>query len=166
MKIHNSVQHGVAWLAQAVNRIAAVMLVLMMLLTVCDVLLRKIYGRSILGTVELTEFMLVGLVFFSLAHTEIQRGHVRIDFFMQRVPLKIQSRLENMTQLLCVLLFGAIAWSLLIYAGNMCATGDVSQDLWIPIYPFIYVAAAGNALLSLSLLVSLCAVSKKRELMS
>jgi hypothetical protein len=35
----------------------------------------------------------------------------------------------------------------------MRASGEVSQDLWIPVYPFIYIVAMGCAVLALTLLI-------------
>ena len=58
-----------AWIhpvAKIMSRIASVTLVIMMLLTVTDVFLRKVFSNSILGTVEVTEFLLVIVVFLPL----------------------------------------------------------------------------------------------------
>ena len=37
----------------------------------------------------------------------------------------------------------------------MRLAGQVSQDLWIPIYPFVYVVAGGCAVLALAFLIKL-----------
>jgi TRAP-type C4-dicarboxylate transport system permease small subunit len=135
------------------NRIASVTLFLMMILTVADVFLRKLFSKSILGTVEVTEFMMVIVVFFSLAHAEVLNRHVRVDLLMSRMGKRAQEVIEVLTQFVCFLLFGAITWSTLVYSGKMRASGEVSQDLWIPIFPFVYIASVGCALLTLILLL-------------
>jgi TRAP-type C4-dicarboxylate transport system permease small subunit len=125
----------------------------MMLLTIADVFLRKTFSKSILGTVEVTEFMMVILVFFALAQTEVLNGHVKVDLVMSRFGEHTQALVDTITQLVCFLLLGLFTWSALVYSGKMRASAEVSQDLWLPIYPFVYVVVAGCALLSLTLLI-------------
>jgi TRAP-type C4-dicarboxylate transport system permease small subunit len=126
----------------------------MMVLTIADVVLRKTISRSILGTVELSEFMMVILVFFGLAQTEITNGHVKVDLVMRRFGDRVQGVVDAITQFICFLLFGAATWATLVYSSAMRASKEVTQDLWIPKYPFIYVVAVGWALLGLVLFIN------------
>ena len=124
-----------------------------MLLTIADVFLRKVFSRSILGTVEVTEFMLVILIFFSLAQAEILNRHVKMDLVMQRFGDRTQGLVDMITQLACFILSGLITWSTLLYSETMRASREVTQDLWIPVYPFVYIVAVGCAIFSLTLLI-------------
>ena len=152
-QLHRSFESWVYPISKIVNRIASGVLFCMMLLTIADVFLRKVFSQSILGTVEVTEFMMVILLFFAVTQTEILDGHVRVDLIMSRFGERTQTLVDTITQLVCFLLFGLFTWSTLVYAAKMRASGEVSQDLWLPIYPFIYVVALGCALLALSLLI-------------
>ena len=152
-QVHRSFESWVHPISKIVNRIASGVLFCMMLLTIADVFLRKVFSQSILGTVEVTEFMMVILLFFALAQTEVLNGHVRVDLIMSRFGERTQTLVDTITQLVCFLLFGLFTWSTLVYAAKMRASGEVSQDLWLPVYPFIYVVALGCALLALSLLI-------------
>jgi len=51
--------------------------------------------------------------------------------------------------------------SAISYAFKMKASGEVSQDLWIPLYPFIYVVVVGCAIVSIVLLVKLLKAMRK-----
>jgi TRAP-type C4-dicarboxylate transport system permease small subunit len=135
------------------SRIASVTLVLMMLLTVTDVFLRKVFSQSILGTVEVTEFLLVLVIFFTLADTEVLNGHVKVDLVMSRAGKRVQGMVDMITQFICFLLCGLITWSTLVYSEQMRTSGEVSQDLWVPVYPFIYIVAMGCAVLALTVLI-------------
>jgi TRAP-type C4-dicarboxylate transport system permease small subunit len=139
--------------SKIMSRIASVTLVLMMLLTVTDVFLRKVFSHSILGTVEVTEFLLVIVIFFTLADTEILNGHVKVDLVMSRFGVRAQAVVDMITQFICFLLCVIITWSTLIYSEQMRVSGEVSQDLWLPVYPFIYIVVAGCAIFSFSLLI-------------
>jgi len=152
-QLYHSFESWVYPISKIVNRIASGVLFCMMLLTIADVFLRKVFSQSILGTVEVTEFMMVILLFFAVTQTEILDGHVRVDLIMSRFGERTQTLVDTITQLVCFLLFGLFTWSTLVYAAKMRASGEVSQDLWLPIYPFIYVVALGCALLALSLLI-------------
>ncbi len=152
-QVHRSFESWVHPISKIVNRIASGVLFCMMLLTIADVFLRKVFSQSILGTVEVTEFMMVILLFFAVTQTEILDGHVRVDLIMSRFGERTQTLVDTITQLVCFLLFGLFTWSTLVYAAKMRASGEVSQDLWLPVYPFIYVVALGCALLALSLLI-------------
>jgi len=156
MKISQLQQGFEAWvypISRVMNRAASVALFCMMFLTIADVFLRKVFSWSILGTVEVTEFLLLILVFFALAQTEVLNGHVKVDLVMGRFSERIQAIVDMITQVICFLLFGLFTSSALVYSEKMREAAEVSQDLWIPKYPFVYVVVAGCAILSLALLI-------------
>ena len=153
-----------AWvypISRIVNAAAMVILFLMMVLSITDVFLRKVFSHSILGTVEVTEFMMLAVVFFGLAHTEVLNGHIKVDLFMGRLDSHIQGSVDAATQFICFLLAGLIAWAAGTYSEELRNSGEVSQDLWIPIYPFLYVVMIGYALLACVLLTK-CFIAVKK----
>jgi len=152
-QLNHNFQSWIYPISKIMNSIASVILFFMMLLTIADVFLRKVFSKSILGTVELTEFMMVILVFFALAQTEVFNGHVKVDLVMSRFGERAQAIVDIITQFSCFILFGLFTWSALVYSAKMRIVEEVSQDLWLPIYPFIYIVATGCAMLSLILLI-------------
>jgi TRAP-type C4-dicarboxylate transport system permease small subunit len=152
-RLNQGFQSRIYPISKILNRAASAILFFMMLLTIADVFMRKVFSRPIMGSVEVTEFMMVGLVFFSLGQTEVLNRHVKVDLLMSRLGERTQGLVDMITQFVCFLLFGAITWSTLVYSARMKASGEVSQDLWIPIYPFVYIVGVGCALLSLILFI-------------
>lgn len=146
-------ERAVSRVAEFMDKIACLALFLMMLLTMADVCGRKALSRSVLGAVELSEFMLVITVLFALAHTEYKDGHVRVDLVMSRFGNRTKAGVDALTQFVCFVFSVIFTWAGFVYAEKMRAIGEVSQDLWLPKYPFIYVVVAGFAILSLTLLV-------------
>jgi TRAP-type C4-dicarboxylate transport system permease small subunit len=144
---------GVHFLAGGLNRVAGASLFFMMLLTLIDVLLRKFWSQGILGGLELTEFMLAGMVFCALAQAEIEDRHVRVDLIAGRNPARAGKRLTAVVQFLSALMMGAISVSSFLYALSIRAAGEVSLDLGIPRYPLILVATLGCALMGLVMLI-------------
>jgi TRAP-type transport system small permease protein len=140
-------------LAGGLNRVAGVILFLMMLLTLIDVLLRKFWSQGILGGLELSEFMLAGMVFCALAQAEIEHRHVCVDLFAGRLHALGGKYLTAFVQFLSALMMGAISVSSFLYALSIRTAGEVSLDLGIPRYPLILVATLGCALLAFVMLI-------------
>jgi TRAP-type C4-dicarboxylate transport system permease small subunit len=132
------------------NSVAAGAIVIMMLLTCADVVLR-LFGHPILGTYEMVGFLGTVIIAFALAYTSIERGHIAVEILMDRLPAKIQSIVEGFNNLIGAGLFLLIAWQSSIYAWDLKTSGEVSLTLAIPTYPFVYGIAAGCALLALVL---------------
>ncbi len=136
---------------KVMSRIGSFFLFLMMFLTIADVFLRKVFSKSILGTVEITEFMMVILVFFGLAQAEIMNENVRVDIITNRFRKSTRQIIEVITQFCCFILFVLMTWYAFDYAVGKIGSGEVSQDLWIPMYPFVFVVALGFAVLTIVL---------------
>jgi TRAP-type C4-dicarboxylate transport system permease small subunit len=143
------------WLSKvtrAVNGIGIVIIFLLMLLTVTDVVLRKLFSKGILGTLELSEFMMAAIVFFSLAEGELQNRNVNVDLFVRKLSLKSRVIIDAIMKILGFVLYCFITFAVFGYAGLMKSSGEVSLDLWLPKYPLIYVVAVALIIFSAVLL--------------
>lgn len=148
-------QEETNWLykiAHAVNGMGVVIIFLLMLLTVTDVVLRKMFNKGILGTLEISEFMMATIVYFSLAEGELKGRNVSIDLLVNRLSLKSRAIIEAIVRFLGFVLYCFITFAVFGYAALMKASGEVSLDLWLPKYPFIYIVAAVLILFSIVLL--------------
>lgn len=141
----------IARISTGFNTLAGAAIVGMMLLTCADVLLRLL-RRPIPGTFEIVGFLGTVIISFSLAYTSVEKGHIAVEFLMNKLPRRVQDAAEALTSLASAALFCLLTWQSLIYASDMRQSGEVSVTLTMPIYPFIYGIAAGSALLSLVLL--------------
>lgn len=147
----SGLRKGISLVSRFLCRVASFVLFGMMCLTIADVLMRKLLSRSILGTLELTELLMLVVVFFTLSQTELLGGHIRVDLVAIHFSPRTQRAFDTVTQLCGSLLFGLMTFSGLKYATNMGESGAVTQDLWIPVYPFIYAMVLGCGLLALAL---------------
>ena len=77
--------------------IATGMLGLLMVLTVANIVLRDIFNKPIRGTPELSEFIMVIVIFLALAWCAITRQHVRVELVVTRLPLRVQIILNSIT---------------------------------------------------------------------
>ena len=140
------------------NWAAAAAVVAMMLLTCADVLLR-LFRCPIPGTYEIVG--LLGAVFaaFSLAYTSMERGHIAVDFLVQKFSDKTRMLVDLTTTLVSTILFGLVAWQSILYAENLRRTGEVSMTLQMPLYPFVWCIFLGATMLCWVLLMRVLIVS-------
>lgn len=151
--LNRKVESRIYPIIRYVDRVTWVVLFIMMIMTITDVFLRKFSNLSILGTVELTELLMIIVVFCSLAECQVHDGHIKVDLVIKRFSPRVQSLFDVFTQSICFLLFSLMTWAIWRHACSMKEWGEVTVDLALPVYPFIYVAVAGCALLALVLLV-------------
>jgi TRAP-type C4-dicarboxylate transport system permease small subunit len=141
-------------MAKRLYWVAGVAIVVMMLLTCADVVLRY-FRKPIPGTYELVCFLGAAAVAFSMAHTSVERGHVAVAFVVSLFPRRIQGLIESITTIFGLSFFSLIAWQSAIYANELRCCGEVSLTLELPFYPFVYGISFSAAIVCLILLSDL-----------
>ncbi len=142
-------------MSRMVHRIGGFILAAMMFLTAADVFLRYVFNRPISGDLELNENMLVMVVFFSIAYTAVQKGHVRVELLVAKLPMKAQAIIYAISAILALSLSILITWQSVVLALEKAEEGLTTAVLFVPVYPFIFMTAFGAGLLSLVLLTDL-----------
>jgi len=122
------------------NIIAGISITFVMLLTVTDVILRT-FKRPIVGTYELVAFSGALVIAFAIPLTSWFRGHIFVDFFVLKMPQKVQTVFHLFTRVLGIGLFFLIAWNLVKVGMNLQKTGEVSPTLQLPFYYVAYAVA-------------------------
>jgi TRAP-type C4-dicarboxylate transport system permease small subunit len=148
--------------AQALNWISAAAVAAMMVLTCADVILR-LFRFPIPGTYEMVGFLGAVFVSFSLAKTSLDRGHIAVDFFVQRFPKRLRKKVYPINALLCSVLFAFAFWHCLLYALDSKQAGEVSLTLQMPIYPFIFGTAVGCGSLCIVLIFQFLTIFSNKE---
>ena len=149
--ITRGIERTVFPVARFLDRVTWIVLLVMMTMTMADVLLRKFSNTTIIGAGEMTEMMMAVVVFCSLAQCQVNDGHIKIDLIMSRVSPRVRAVTDCITQFTCCGLFCLVTWGTWRHAMEIKAWEEVSIDLGIPIYPFVFVATFGNVLLALIL---------------
>ena len=141
-------------LARLLYWIAGTAIIVMMVLTCGDVILR-FFRRPIPGTYELVCFLGAVAVAFAMAHTTVQKGHVAVSLVVRLFPARIQGLVESITSTFGFIFFALIAWQSVLYAKDLYASGEVSLTLQLPFYPFVYGIGFSAAAVCLVLLTDL-----------
>jgi TRAP-type C4-dicarboxylate transport system permease small subunit len=130
-----------AWLDRVLGAAAAILLFALMALTTADVVGRYIFNWPLRGAFEITELLLLTLIFAGLPLASRADEHVTLDFIDMALGEKGRLRLRRLVDFLCGVLILALAWRVWIKAGKIAAYGDTTEVLRIPVAPFIYFMA-------------------------
>jgi TRAP-type C4-dicarboxylate transport system permease small subunit len=151
----NSIDAVISWLSRVLSYVGMVILIVMMLLTVADVFMRYIWNHPILGVFELTEYMMIPIVFFGWAWCAKKGGNVQVDLVVTRLGPSAQRVLNIVTYFFGMLIIFVIAWQNLLESKEVWSAHKASDMLAVPAYPFYIVLTIGCFLLCLVLLLNL-----------
>ena len=129
--------------ADAVLGIASsLILFLMMLLTFVDVVARYLFNFPLRGGFEVTELMLLVLIFAGLPLVSHADEHVTMDFIDRILPEAAHRMLVRVVHGLCAAVMFFLTWQVWIKAGRIAGYGDTTDVLKISVGPFVYFMAA------------------------
>jgi len=129
------------------NWVAGVGLVGILALTMGDIFGIKLaqagvpFFRPIPGGIEVAAFLGVVVTAFAIAHTQVLRGHIRVEFVTMRLPQRVQAVIAAFVWFLSLALFVLLGWQSVEYGLSLQATGTVSMTQKIPFYPFVHAIA-------------------------
>lgn len=88
------------------NRIAGAGLVAMLVLIIADIIAAKVFKWPIPGGIEIVGFLGVIIIAFAIAHTQVLRGHIEVEFLLTRFPKTAQKIITIIIYLFGMILFG------------------------------------------------------------
>ena len=117
--------------------LAAFSLAGVVFLTVIDVILRG-FKRPVVGTYELVGFLGAWAIGFAIPKTSLDKGHVFMEFLVERVPGAWRHLLIILTRVLGVVFFALVGGNLFLMGEDLRRVGEVSLTLHLPQYPLAY----------------------------
>ena len=128
---------------------ASAILFAMMLLTAIDVVARYIFSRPIRGAFEVTELMLVVLIFAGLPLVSFSDEHAVMDFIDRVLGPRERRRLEAGVQVVNAAFMFLLTWLMWLKADRIWAYRDATDVLRVLYGPFVYFMAVTLALAGL-----------------
>src|SRR5213594_3686179 len=113
----------------------------MMLLTVVDVVARYVFNRPVRGAFEITELMLLVLIFAGLPLVSFADEHAVMDFIDRVLGARAQHRLQRCVQAANAAFMVLLAWLVWLKADRIWAYRDATDVLRIVYGPFVYFMA-------------------------
>ena len=136
--------------ADAVLGIAASAILLgLMLVTFVDVVARYLFNFPLRGAFEVTELLLLVLIFAGLPLVSHADEHVTMDFIDRVLAPRATLVLVRAVHALSAAIMAFLTWQMWIKAGRISGYGDTTDVIKIPVGPFVYFMAAMIALTAL-----------------
>lgn len=139
------------WVIEVIAWGSRASIVAMMALIAVEVVLRKFFAFSIVGTVEIVAALMVITVFLAWSYTESHSGHVKVEFLVQRLGRKTQSVLTAIITLVLLGIFSIMIWQTMVYALDAWGVGLRYDTARLPIFPVRLAVPVGLFFFSLQL---------------
>ncbi len=150
------------WLVKAVDvvalilyRISGLLLICMMLTVVVDVAARSLFALTdgsvdltFVGGIELVKFGLLFSMLFAFPYA-VDKGQIVVDLFTHNLHERTLQLFDGFYTV-CFGVFGALlCWRFYHAAGAATMSGELTQDLLLPMAPIYSVSSVALALLAL-----------------
>jgi TRAP-type C4-dicarboxylate transport system permease small subunit len=122
---------------KVLNMIGAGALTFMMFLTVADVIMRAA-GHPIIGTYEIVGLSLALVIGFGIPKVSLDRGHVYMEFLLEKMGKRNKDIMNTFTRSLCIILFILVGYNLFSVGNEFHVSGEVSPTLKLPFFPVAY----------------------------
>lgn len=121
-----------------------------------EVIFRYAFNMPILGTVEISSYLLVIFAFTGIAFTQSQRGHINIEIVTQCLPRRVSYVLRIVTLILSLAVFVVITWQTAL---GFWKSWEMQEVRWgalpLPVWPVKFVITFGSLVLCLQFLLDL-----------
>ncbi|MGD9862865.1 MAG: TRAP transporter small permease [Pseudodonghicola sp.] len=155
---------GFTPLARLLSRIACLLLFAMMLLTFVDVAGRYLFTMPVNGAYEIVSLLMPAIIFCALPLTVLREGHVTVDLLDDFIPAPLARVQALVVHLFTATALGLIAWRLAIKSMDQFNYEEVTDELYLTIWPFSAAMAVLCALATLAALANLVLVLTGRKI--
>lgn len=154
-KILGSLGKGLTNTSNILCYIGMGMLLVLMLLGTSDVIGRYVFNSPITGTLEMSEILLAGVIFFGWGITQIVKAHVTVTIVTSRLPHRTQAILDFIINIVLLVIFGLIIWQGTKAALKYLSLGRMVMNINAPIFIFQLFVPFGAFIVCLVLLVQI-----------
>ncbi len=135
---------------------AAGLVFVMIFPTTLDVILRYIFNAPLPEMFQLTEFMMVAVVYLAIAYVQQLKDHIKIEIVTQWLPQKVQDALDLFGHLVGLVICTIITWQSGRLAWEAWDTQDYTMGIvHFPLWPAKTILPIGIGLLCLRLLLDI-----------
>jgi len=153
--IFNGFSTGVRKLSLFFGYLGSIAMCLMAVIVTIDVTGRFLLNKPLRGGIEIVEELMVCVIFLMLAYVTETEKHIKVDIFIslmeQKVP-RISRMISFVFDMLMLFVLAILTWQGFNGTLKAMGSGEVTDSLRIPHYPFRFVLTAGFAAAFLSLL--------------
>lgn len=145
----------------SLNMVGLASIVVIMLVTTVDVVLRYFFNSPLRGAFEISELIMVVVVFFGLGYTQSVKAHVRVDILVSHLSIKSQLLVDLLNTALSLSFFGLVVWRSLLHAAYVWQSGEYTDLLQIPMAPFKFLVPFGIGLFCIELIIDMVCIFRE-----
>ena len=135
---------------------SGVVLLCILALMTAEVVFRYAFNMPILGTVEISSYLLVIFGFTGMAYTQSQKGHIEIDLITQQLSSRANHVLRLVSLFLSLAAFAAITWQT---ASAFWTSWEIQEVRWgalpLPVWPVKFIVAFGSFILCIQFVMDI-----------
>lgn len=146
---------GIRTAEDIISAIGMVLLLATMFLGAGDVIGRYVFNYPITGTMDISQLLMGGVVFFGWAYTLARRAHVTVDILFNHYPARVQAIINFVMLLLSLVLFSLIIWQSANIAIIDWQANRLVKIILIPVAPFKFLIPFGAFFLCLECIIQM-----------
>jgi TRAP-type C4-dicarboxylate transport system permease small subunit len=128
---------GITGIDKSLYVIAGGVLACMILLTLCDVILRN-FGHPITGSMELIQYGGCIVFGFAVPYGTVLGAQVIVDIITEKLSPGKKRTIEIITRCIGIIIFLFVAYNFYVYGIDVMKTGERTASFKVPYYPFAF----------------------------
>ena len=136
--------------AKALSLIACLMLLTMMTITFLDVLGRYFFSSPLPSAYELVSLCMPAIIFCALPLANLREEHVTVDLLDGVTPGRLKRAQGVIVNLIVAGATCFLAWRLWVRSADQARFTEVTEELFLPLWPFSLVMATLSAVAALA----------------
>jgi TRAP-type transport system small permease protein len=149
------IEKGIRWAGTAFVYLSVFLFVLLMVLDTADVIGRKFFDRPIIGTMEISQVLMGGVVLLGWSYTQRYRGHVFVDMFINKYPHRVRLIIDIVMLVLSLVLFVFITYSSFLLAVQHVGEHRVFPTLRVTSTPYYFFVPVGGFFMCLEMILQI-----------
>jgi TRAP-type C4-dicarboxylate transport system permease small subunit len=147
-----AIEKAIRWIGLALAVVAGVALLLMMVQTVIDILMKNFLGRPIEGNLEIMSvYHMVAIVFLPLAIVELKHEHITVDLLVRLFPRRLRRITDTFGYLISGVFFAMLTYQTWLDAVKAFRIDEILMtSILITIWPAKFSLPFGFAVVMLA----------------
>lgn len=128
---------------------------LIVVIITADIFARWVFNCPIPGSLEVTELVLPLIVFLGIAYAGIEKKHIAIDIFYNKLSTSAQNIIGTFTTLLSCVVMSLMTWRFAQRTLVSVELNEYGDIVGIPYWPSLLMVTIGSGLMLIVLLIEL-----------
>ncbi len=128
---------GIANFDKSLYVVAGVVLACMIILTLCDVILRN-FGHPITGSMEFIQYGGAIVFGFSIPYGTMLGAQVIVDILTEKLGPRRKRMINIITRSIGIIIFLFVSYNFFVYGIDVRKTGERTASFKIPYFPFAF----------------------------